>query len=111
MQELMISIAPDKALFVWKVPILLAHLYQRLRMSYYDHLPPVSVHAMSVFCLSLHPSFVHLPAPLTDFSETPGPIFFKLHVEPSVKGRLKIYKNGHSLLIKMATMPIYGKHT
>ena len=48
--------------------------------------------------------------PLNDFSETPGPIFFKLHVEPCVKGGLKICRNGHGLLIKMATMPIYGKN-
>ena len=31
-----------------------------------------------------------------DFSsETPGPNLFKLHVEPCVKGELKIYTNGH----------------
>ena len=46
--------------------------------------------------------------PLNDFSsETPGPIFSKLHVEPSVKGGVKIYTNGHGPLIKMATMSIY----
>ena len=44
-------------------------------------------------------------------SVTPWPIFFKLHVEPSFQGGLKIYTNGHGLLIKMATMPIYGKNT
>ena len=49
-------------------------------------------------------------SPLNDFSsETPGPIFFKLHVEPSVQGRLKICSNGHGPLTKMAAMPIYGK--
>ena len=50
--------------------------------------------------------------PLNDFSSvTPEPIFFKLHVEPSVKEELKIYTNGHGPLIKMAAMPIYGKNT
>ena len=28
-------------------------------------------------------------------SETPGPNFIKLYVEPCIKGGLKIYKNGH----------------
>ena len=74
----------------------LAHLSQRLRMSYCDHLPSV-----------VRPSSTHL----NDFSsETPGPIFFKLHVEPSVKYGLKICTNGHSPLIKMAAMPIYSKN-
>ena len=55
-------------------------------MSYCDHLPSV--------CLS---------TPLNNFfSETPGPIFFKLNVEPSVNGGLKICTNGHGLLIKIA---------
>ena len=50
--------------------------------------------------------------PLNDFSsETPEPIFFKLHVEPSDKGELKICTNGQGLLVKMAAMPIYGKNT
>ena len=62
-------------------------------MSYCDHL--LSVH------LSVH-TFKQL--------QTPGPVFFKLHVEPSVEGGLKICTNGHSLLIKMATMP-YGVKT
>ena len=36
------------------------------------------------------PSSVRPFTPLNDFSsETPGPIFFKLHVDPSVKGGLK----------------------
>ena len=66
-------------------------------MSYCDHLPYV---------------IVRLSTPLNDFSsETPGPVFFKLHVKPSVKGGLKIYTNGHSPLTMMATMPIYGKNT
>ena len=40
--------------------------------------------------------------PLNDFSSvTPGPGFFKLHLEPSVKGGLKICINGHSPLIKI----------
>ena len=42
-------------------------------------------------------------------SETPGPIFFRLHVEPSVKEGLKICLNGQGLLIKMGAMPIYDK--
>ena len=60
--------------------------------------------------ITCHPSIVHLSTPLNDFSSvTPGPIFFKLYVEPCVKGGLKIYTNGHGPLIKMAAMPIYGK--
>ena len=59
-------------------------------MSYYDYLPSV----------------VRTSTILNDFSfETPGPIFLKLHVGPSVKGRLKIYTNGYGPLIKMAAMP------
>ena len=74
----------------------LAHLSQRLRMSYCDHLP----------------SIVRLSTTLNDFSsETPVPIFFKVHVDPSVKGGLKICTNGHGPFIKMAAMPIYGKNT
>ena len=75
-------------------------------MSYCDHLP-------SVVRPSIHHSSVHtFTAALSDFSSvTPGPIFFKLHVEPSVKGGLKICSNGCGLLIKMAAMPIYGKNT
>ena len=42
-------------------------------------------------------------------SETPGPVFFKLNVEPFVKGGLKICSNEQGLLIKMAAMLIYGK--
>ena len=39
---------------------------------------------------------VHLFTPLNDFSsEIPGPNFFKLHVEPCVKGGLEICTNGH----------------
>ena len=39
---------------------------------------------------------VHPFAPLNDFSsEIPGPNFFKLHVEPCVKGGLEICTNGH----------------
>ena len=50
----------------------------------------------------------HPPTPLNDFSsETPGPIFFKLLVEP-VKGQLKIYTNGQGWLSKMAA--ILGKN-
>ena len=55
-------------------------------MSYCDH-------SLSIVC---HPS-VHSFTPLNDFSsETPRPNFFKLYVEPCVKGGLKICKNGHS---------------
>ena len=57
------------------------------------------------YLLSVHPP----STPLNDFSETPGPIFFQLHVEPSVTVGLKICTNGHSPLIKMAVMPIYSK--
>ena len=66
----------------------LAHLSWRLRMIHCDHSPSV--------CLS---------TPLNNFSsETPGPIFFKLHVEPSVKGGFKIFTNGYC---QMAAMPVY----
>ena len=47
-------------------------------MSCFDHLP-------FIVSLSVFPSTA-----LNDFSETPGPDFFKLHVESSVKGGLKI---------------------
>ena len=40
---------------------------------------------------------VCLFTPLNDSSETPGPNFFKLYVEPCVKGGLKICKKGHGL--------------
>ena len=79
---------------------ILTHLSQRFRMSYCDHLQSIVHHLLSI---------VHLSTPLNNFSfEIPGPIFFT-HVEPAVKGGLKIYTNGHSPLIKMAAMPIYGK--
>ena len=69
-------------------------------MSYCDHLPSVVRRRPSV-----RPS-----TPLNDFSsEPPGPIFFKLHVKPSIKGGLKICSNGHGSLIKMAAKPIYNK--
>ena len=38
-------------------------------------------------------------------------MFFQFHMEPSVEGGLKIYTNGHGASVKMAAMPIYGKHT
>ena len=44
------------------------------------------------------------------FSETPGPISFKLHVEAFVKRGLKICSNGQGPLIKMAAMPISDKN-
>ena len=66
-----------------------------LRMSYCDH----------------SSSVVRLSTPLNNFSsETPGPIFFKFLLEPSVNGGLKIYTNGLSLLIKLAAMPICTKN-
>ena len=56
------------------------------------------------------PSSVRPSTHLNDFSsELPGLIFFKLLVEPSVKGGLKICTNGHGLLSKMAAIPIYGQ--
>ena len=60
------------------------------------------------YCAHLPSFVVRLSTPLNDLtaSENPGPISFKLHVEPSVKGGLKICSNGHSPLIKMAAMPI-----
>ena len=56
-------------------------------------------------------SVVHCQAtPLYDLSsETSGPRFFKLHVAPSVKGGFKICAKV-TVLSKMATMPLYGKH-
>ena len=59
------------------------------------------------------PSVVRPSTTLNDFfSVTPGSIFFRLHVEPYVKGGLKICTNGQGLLIKMVAMPIhvYGKN-
>ena len=63
--------------------------------------------------VAVRPSYVVRPStPLNDFhSVTSWPIFFKLHVEPSVEGWLKIYTNRYGLFIKLATMPIYGKNT
>ena len=59
----------------------------------------------------IRPSSVRPSTHLNDFSETPGPIFFKLHMKPPVKEGLKIYINTHGPLIKMATVPIYNKNT
>ena len=43
-----------------------------------------------------HSPSVHPLTSLNDVSsETAEPNFFKLHVEPHVKGGLKIYTNGH----------------
>ena len=42
-------------------------------------------------------------------SKTQGPMFSKIHVEPSVKGRLKFFTNGYSPLIKIVPMPTYVK--
>ena len=64
-------------------------------MGYCDHLP-------SVVCPS---------ALLNDFSETLRPIFFKLHVKPSVEEGLKNCTNDHGPLIKMAAVPVWRKNT
>ena len=75
----------------------LAHLSQRLRVSYCDH------------SLSVVP---RLSTPLNNFSsETPWAVFFKFLLKPSVNGGLKNCTNDLGLLIKMATMPINGKNT
>ena len=64
----------------------LALLSERHKMSYCGHYPCVVCPSAPLFTL------------LNDFSsETPGPNFFKLYVEPCVKGGLKICKNGHGL--------------
>ena len=55
------------------------------------------------------PSVVCPSTPLKDYSETPGPIFFKFCMAPSVNWGLKIYTNGHGPSIKMTAMAIYGK--
>ena len=58
----------------------------------------------------IHRQYIHPYTPLNNFSsETPGPVFFKFHMESSVNGELEIGTNGHGLLIKMAPMSIYGK--
>ena len=85
----------------------LAHLSQRLRMSYGDHLPSIVRRRPSV-CQSTSLNFS---------SEIPRTIFFELHVwNLLLKGGggggvsgLKIWSNCHSQLIEMATMPIYDK--
>ena len=52
-------------------------------------------------CCDPSPSVVRRPfvrpfTTLNDFSsETPGPNFFKLYLEPCVEGGMKIYKNSH----------------
>ena len=56
-------------------------------------------------------SVVRPSTPFNVFSSViPGPIF-KLHMESSVEGGLKIYTNGYGPLIKMVALPIYGKNT
>ena len=47
--------------------------------------------------------------PLNNFSETLGPIFFKVHMKPL--WGLKVCTYGHGLKSKMGIMPIYGKNT
>ena len=86
-KSLLTHSSSDSAMITRGFFFFLAHLSGRLRMSYCDHSPSIrpSVH------LSVHPF-----TPLNDFSsETPGPNFFKLHVELCVKGELKICTNGH----------------
>ena len=81
----------------------LAHLSRGLRMSCCDQLLSIFHRRLSV----RRPSSVVRPSlALNDFSfKNPGPIFFKLHVEPSVKAELKIFTNCYGPLIKMSTMP------
>ena len=43
---------------------------------------------------------------ISQLKSLPGPIFTKFHVEPSVKGELKMCFNGHASMTKMATIPI-----
>ena len=75
-------------------------------------LPELKAQDEVLWSLTIHRPFsVRLSTPLNFSSGTPGPIFFKFHVEPSFNGRLKICPNGQGPLIKMATMPIYGKDT
>ena len=54
--------------------------------------------------ITCRPSPICPPSiPLNDFfSVIPGPIFFRVHVEPSVKGGFKIYTNDYGTLIKLA---------
>ena len=54
--------------------------------------------------------FIEIPMNICP-SETPGPIFFKLYVELSVKRGMNICTNGHGPFNKMVAMPIYGKTT
>ena len=42
--------------------------------------------------------------------ETAGLISIKFHIQHPGNGRLKICSNGPGLMVKMATMPIYGKN-
>ena len=42
-------------------------------------------------------------------SETTGPIEAKFHMEPPCVGETHVCSNGPGHMIKMATMPIYGK--
>ena len=59
-----------------------------LRMSYCDHLTSVIVHP------SLHT--------FDDFSETPGPIYFKPYVEPTVEAGLKF---GQMVMVHLTRWP------
>ena len=51
-----------------------------------------------LWSVAIHRPSIRPLSPLNDFSsETPGPTFFKFHVESSVNGVLKICSNGHGL--------------
>ena len=66
--------------------VLLAHLSLWLRLC-------------SGYAILITYSPSSIVCPLNDyFSVSSGPNFFKLHVEPSMEGGLKIYANGHSPL-------------
>ena len=81
-------------------------------MNFLAHLSKAQNELLWSLAVHRRPSVCRPLTPLNDFSSvTPGPIFFKLHVELSVKGELKICSNGHGPLIKMPTMPMYGKNT
>ena len=64
---------------------------------------------ISSFVIICRPS-VCPSTPLKDFPfEAPGPIFFKMHAEPSVEDVLKIYTNGHSPPIEIASLLVWRK--
>ena len=59
-----------------------------------------------------HPSLARLPStPLNSFfSETPGPVCYKLHVKHSIKWGSKICTKGHGLLSKVLQCMYMEKH-